>query len=255
MGSLRRIAVFSAISILIFVLIGTGTVYASNQSLPGDLLYPVKLDVEKMQLFITHSNEKVDLGIRLMHKRNQEINQLIELGRYDDLNLALQDLESLSGAAVQQYDLLNNQQHPAADHQGNMLDEAIENNISVLNRVLTQVPPQAQVAIGKVIENAKRDNSIVEKHLLDPTGPGEGGSHVVSTPQHSSDTATPTSGDTTTPSPNNTATSGHPADNGHPVKKSPNPPGNPHSTPTQGQGSSPGNPQSKPTKSNPHNKP
>jgi hypothetical protein len=224
-------------TILILVLIGTGTVYASNQALPGDFLYPVKLDVEKVQLSVFPQESQVDLGIQFMHKRNEEINRLIELERYKDLDPALQNLEHLSGDAVQQYGILDNQQHPDANQQGNSLDNAIENNITVLNRVLTQVPPQARDAIGHAIEKSKKDSFSVEEKL---NGRGrKNGENSAPSLQQQNPSSTPDPSGTKANPRNQQTTS----------------PGKPESTHASGPGNKPGGSNGKPPEPNSHSKP
>ncbi|MFC1848291.1 DUF5667 domain-containing protein [Chloroflexota bacterium] len=67
-----------AISLVIAILImGGGTVGASTNSLPGDLLYPVKTTSEKVQTFFTFGNEaRANLYAKLAERRIDEIRAL-----------------------------------------------------------------------------------------------------------------------------------------------------------------------------------
>jgi hypothetical protein len=223
--------------LLVLVLIGTGTVYASNPALPGDILYPVKLEVEQIQFSIIPKDAQVNMGIQLMQKRNQEIDRLIELERYNDMNPALQSLEYLSGDAVQNYGNLDSQQHPDANQQGKNLDTAIENNITVLSRVYTMVPPQAQDAIGHAIDMSKKDSSSIEEKL-------KGHGHKNGS-QNGSSIQPPTP--TSPPDPSNVKK--------HPGNQPSQSNGNPGSTKAPGQGNNPGGAGGKPPHSVPHSKP
>jgi len=68
---------------LILVLAGSGAVYASEQSLPGDLLYPVKIIVnENIKTVLAFSTEaKAKVNLRVAEKRLEEAEKLIALGQ------------------------------------------------------------------------------------------------------------------------------------------------------------------------------
>jgi len=77
----RRWAVALAV-ILALLLAGGGTVMASSDSLPGDVLYPVKTATEKVQAFFTFGDEaKANLHIKFAERRGKEIELLAERGR------------------------------------------------------------------------------------------------------------------------------------------------------------------------------
>ena len=82
---------------------GTRAVHAS---LPGDRLYKTKLAVEDMQLSLaSDSAEEAAIRIDLADKRAGEVENLLEIGRYDDTELALKGYrENISVAA----DLIRN---------------------------------------------------------------------------------------------------------------------------------------------------
>ena len=70
---------------------GGGTIYASESALPGDALYPIKIWVEDARLALGSETGAADLGIRLMDKRLDEMVELIDKGRPEDLeDLAVQ---------------------------------------------------------------------------------------------------------------------------------------------------------------------
>ena len=77
----RRWAVAVAVILALF-LAGGGTVMASSNSLPGDLLYPMKMATEKVQAFFTFGDEaKANLHIKFAERRGKEIESLAERGR------------------------------------------------------------------------------------------------------------------------------------------------------------------------------
>jgi hypothetical protein len=72
--------------IIAFTLIGYGVFAASNHSLPGDFLYPLKTARERIQLILTTSEEeKGEFHIILAERRMQEITELSRSGRGDEV--------------------------------------------------------------------------------------------------------------------------------------------------------------------------
>ncbi len=77
----QRWAVALAV-VLALVMMGGGTVAASTNSLPGDVLYPVKTTTERVQAFFTFGKEaKANLHMRFAERRIVEIEALAERER------------------------------------------------------------------------------------------------------------------------------------------------------------------------------
>ena len=71
-------------SMLIVVLVGVGTVKASSDSMPDDLLYPVKEFTEKVELTMAMSAYKeADVHIKLANRRAQELAAMAREGDYE----------------------------------------------------------------------------------------------------------------------------------------------------------------------------
>ena len=72
--------IITALALVVTLLGGTGaaTVYASQDSLPGEFLYPVKTWSEDVQLdFTANPEEKISLSLDLTDRRLDEIQQLL----------------------------------------------------------------------------------------------------------------------------------------------------------------------------------
>jgi len=72
---------------------GGGTVYASNQALPGDALYPVKSTVEDLRLVISDQDQHVNLYRAYAATRVREVERLVQSQRTDDVPVALERFE------------------------------------------------------------------------------------------------------------------------------------------------------------------
>ena len=91
-----------AVSLLAFVVLSTGTVsvYASQSSLPGDMLYPVKVGVEKLQVAVTSDPEdKAYLHLKLAQRRIDEVTAQVNLNRSPDFS-GLATLSAQTDAAL-----------------------------------------------------------------------------------------------------------------------------------------------------------
>ncbi len=66
-----------ALILVLFLGSGAGAAFASQESLPGDTLFPVKLFTEEVEKFLARSNEtKVELSIKFADRRIKEVIQL-----------------------------------------------------------------------------------------------------------------------------------------------------------------------------------
>jgi hypothetical protein len=89
----RRYATQLAVVVVMLaclVLGSSGIAYASQGTLPGDTLYPVKLGLEQAELLVNQDPvDEVRLHLQFSQNRLDEIEQLVKLGRYQDLQTAL----------------------------------------------------------------------------------------------------------------------------------------------------------------------
>lgn len=148
----------AAIFLLLVVSLGTGTVYASSQALPGDWLYPVKLDVEEARYTLTAQQNRVDLLVKFSEVRRAEISALEKAGRYSDMSVAVSKLESISTKLVDKFGEQYQESNQAVGENETKVNTSLENNAEVLNRVLEIVPPQAQPAIQHALEMSQKNN-------------------------------------------------------------------------------------------------
>jgi len=145
---LRTVAVILVVILAVSTL-GTGTVYASQDSLPGDFLYPVKLGTEQVQRLLTTDDVSgINLELRFADTRLEEMEEVIKKnpeeisiavnGYERNLNLAISRAEQTKNEGVQ----TNLQERIAL---------AISNHLSVLDEVEGGAPDEVE----GVISNAK----------------------------------------------------------------------------------------------------
>lgn len=78
--------------LIVTSLLTSGVVYASSKALPGDVLYPAKLIVERFQIVLSGSdNQDTELYLNFATERLDEARQLIERNRVADIGQPLDE--------------------------------------------------------------------------------------------------------------------------------------------------------------------
>ena len=127
---------------LILALTGGGAVYLSQDALPGDALYGLKTSVEAIEMVM--APDKADKGLSKAQERLEEIQELAERGRYEDIPAAAERL-----ADQLEYETMDNGED-RANTAGNRAVEALE---AVLAK--GKFPEQAVPAVTEAMEKIK----------------------------------------------------------------------------------------------------
>jgi hypothetical protein len=125
----RLAGVLAAVLLALFSI--GGTVYASQASLPDDLLYPVKILTEDIQVSLeTDPEDKLDLHVSFASRRLQEIQAQVEAG------------EEVSEKALRLLD----------KHTQKMLQEAAQMGEQGLNNALRQIEENLQNQMMEMLQ-------------------------------------------------------------------------------------------------------
>jgi hypothetical protein len=89
------------ITTLVTMMTGTGVVFASGDALPGDTLYPVKAWTENVQLALASDEGDAQLSLQFAQTRMEELQELLDQERYDDLDEAVSGYETQTQAMTQ----------------------------------------------------------------------------------------------------------------------------------------------------------
>ncbi len=139
----------AAVGILTAVLLALGsvggTVYAAQDSLPDDFLYPVKIAVEDARLRLgQNSRALLDLETRYANRRVEEINALLEEGK-DIPEKTSQRLESHVENMLRQASRLEDQGQGTGQ---------VQRSLTAMNRVMMQLqsknPGKNQEALSRI---------------------------------------------------------------------------------------------------------
>lgn len=232
-GFSRNIVVRWAIFlVLIISMFGSGTVYASQFTLPGDALYPVKLSVERMRLSISDDPQKVLLAIEFIQKRVEEIRTLIAQQREDALPLGVSLLANHIVTATEAMTSVAQEDPPLAASLALQLERALLLQTEALTQQLGMASNEAKPSIEKAILASQEGQEAVKNILLDALPPASAPPQAVDTPadNRSTPTASPPTEKTESPP------QGQPPDQrpasvtppaGGPPKEVPGPPSSP----------------------------
>jgi hypothetical protein len=137
---------------LIFLVASSLTVYAAQDSLPGEALYPFKEISEDIRLSLTHSPQaRLDLTLEYTYRRMDEIKKLMETGK----TLPSQASERFQGeleSALQLVTQLEDSQMQKALWE---IKKHAENQGMTIEELINQLPKQAEPAIIRLQERLR----------------------------------------------------------------------------------------------------
>jgi hypothetical protein len=156
-------AVIALLTALGLLTVSAGAAYASEDALPGDLLYPLKRGIEsaRIALSLSHSGDAA-LLLEFAGERLQEAEDLAALGRVEDLNEAFAGYEEAMDALVGLAGEIPVEEGPGALVG---VQKGISGNLEALERVRERVPAAAADAIERVIERAEERQLEVEQAI------------------------------------------------------------------------------------------
>lgn len=132
---------------------GTNIVLASSDALPGDSLYNIKILIEQAQLVVASPEQRVEQINGNLETRVEEIEALVEAGRFEDLQVALATFDSEVSDLANAMASLPPQSPERSEAHQLLLETAHNNRIQVLTSLLDKVPESARPAIEKAIQS------------------------------------------------------------------------------------------------------
>jgi len=150
-GWLKTVAIVVAIVLAVSAL-GAGTAYASQDSLPGDALYPVKLSTEQVRRMLTTDDiARVELELTFASIRLEEIEALANKAP-DRTPIAVNGYEKNIAMAITKAEQTKDSGVSASVLE--MVALAISKHLFILDRVEDGIPEAAKEAIKQAKEIA-----------------------------------------------------------------------------------------------------
>jgi len=149
--------------------VGGGTVYAAQDSLPGDTLYPLKLGIEQITM-MSQGNDvaRAERALNFATKRVREMLTLTERERLGDLGVtANKYCCAMNMSLVRMEAALGNGGSLAGD-MTRLMAEATSEHILVMDGVYNVTPDETKPAMTRAMEQALRcyQRAIQERERL-----------------------------------------------------------------------------------------
>ncbi len=164
---IKRFATSMAGVILAVVLavsaLGVGTTYASQSSLPGDALYPLKLATEQAGMVLSPDGAaRVERALSFANKRMREMEALAQKGRSQDLELAVEQYGYAINITLSMIEQAADR-GVATENITALVAEATARHLSVLDEVWDVVPEETKAAVahGRNVSETGRENALV----------------------------------------------------------------------------------------------
>jgi len=142
--------------VLVLCAAGGGTVYAAQDSLPGDALYPVKLGTEQVIMILPGDDvAKAERALSFADKRVREMEALAEKVRSQDLELAVEKYGYALNMTVARMERAGNRGLAAGNITARVA-EAMARHLCILDMLCDVVPDAAKPAIARAREMSER---------------------------------------------------------------------------------------------------
>src|SRR4030042_2341163 len=164
------IAVVLALSAL-----GAGTAYASQASLPGDTLYPVKLGTEQVIMTLSGDDAaRAERALGFADKRIREMEALAQKGRSQDLEVAAEQYDHALNMTLNMIEQAADRGLPTENITA-LVAEATARHSLVLDEVWDMVPEEARAAIANArnVSEMGRENALASLATSNPVGAPE----------------------------------------------------------------------------------
>jgi len=151
--------------LLVIAIAGGTTVYASQRSLPGETLYPVKTGVEKLQLTLTFDQEsKASRHLTMAQRRVDEA--AAQASRENDFNTsAATRVAAQLDTALREIE--KSEPEAAKDMMRRLAESSVHNEL-ILDELTTAVPDTAQSALRETADIVRRGKLIAEVSYDNP---------------------------------------------------------------------------------------
>jgi hypothetical protein len=150
--SLARVGVVVGLALL--ALVG-GTVYAAQDSLPGDILYPIKLVTEQVRIVLRADDVgRAERALSFADRRVTEIEELAEQGRAQDVGAAVEKYDNALDMTVARIESGRGKGLATRSITAQLAETTAE-HLSVLDAVYQTAPEEAKPAIAAAIERAR----------------------------------------------------------------------------------------------------
>lgn len=150
----------------------SGVALASQNALPGDPLYPVKLQVEEVALALTPSNAgDAQLHIEFAGRRLSEIQGLVQAGRYDPIPGTVNQFESDVSEALDAVERIAIQDEAEGKTLAASLQSGLQEEASGLQPLTSQAPASTRAQLARALNVYQEANQAAQALITDEEDP------------------------------------------------------------------------------------
>jgi hypothetical protein len=152
----KRLAFHFVVAMLLMaclVLSSTGLAAASQGSIPGDTLYPVKITLEKTQLVLSLGEEhRAELHLQFAERRLVEIQNLVIENRFDQLHNTINAFEFQAKEASRLLWSIGSRNSARAKALAGELGQMLKEQTAILPVLLQATPQGSKAEISRLIQ-------------------------------------------------------------------------------------------------------
>lgn len=129
---------------------------AAQSSIPGDALYPVKTSIEQTRLSLAQdAGERAQLKMVFAEQRLEEIDALIKVGRYQDVNEVTIMFEAEIHSAIMELETISKLDPDRATSIALEISAALARYSRTLSGMLTTAPQMVQVQVARALDTTQ----------------------------------------------------------------------------------------------------
>ena len=154
----RRLAFTGLALVLVATLLflGGATVSAAKEALPGDALYSVKTQLEQTRLNLAQdAGNRAQIMMDYAERRLNEIDRLVQQGRFEDIETAVQQFEAAIHGAVAELNTVANGDPARAAALAAQISEALARYADTLSAIAAGAPDSVREDLDQAIQTAR----------------------------------------------------------------------------------------------------
>jgi hypothetical protein len=191
-GTPRQRVAFQFALLLIFMVwlaIGSSAVaLVSQSSIPGEPLYPVKIAFEEVEMYTAGKlSDEIRLHTEFAQRRLLEVQELVEVGQYDQIPETVEKFENHVDQAVNKLEILAIQEPNVAQQVVTAVHDFISNQVAFMQVLVAAVPGEGKIVLADALVFTEDSMIIVRRVAISVDGKIPPLATVTSTP-----TLTPT---------------------------------------------------------------
>jgi hypothetical protein len=155
-GTSRQRIAFQFALLLIFMVWlaigGSAVALVSQNSIPGEPLYPVKIAFEEVELYTAGKlSDEIRLHTEFAQRRLLEVQELVEVGQYDLIPDTVQMFENHVEQAVNKLELLAIQDPSMAQSVVTAVHDFISNQVAFMQVLVAAVPGEGKIVLADAL--------------------------------------------------------------------------------------------------------